>query len=202
MAKSSGSRSDPPTKHKPGFFTNGDENESSGSEDDSEDDEEDEEGHKRHKRSSKHAPTAMPANRAVGRYRDVVDIPKSKSRDPRFDVTSGSLDRNAIQSRYSFLNDYQSDELTSLKKALKDPKAKLSQDQREKLQRKVVSLESKIAASKAKAREEKVRREHRTKEREAVAQGKKPFYLKKSDVKQQALKEQEMPRIPPAEIVN
>jgi ribosomal RNA-processing protein 36 len=141
----------------------------------------------RYKRSSKHAPTAMPANRAVGRYREVVEVPKSKARDPRFDVTSGNLDRNAIQSRYSFLNNYQTDELTSLKKALKDPKAKLSADQREKLQRKMVSLESKVSASKAREREEKVRREHRKQEREAVAQGKKPFYLKKSDVKKQAL---------------
>ena len=170
------------------FFSNGNDDEEDESDDDDSESDGSEDGNTRgHKRSSKHAPTAMPANRAVGRYREVVDVPKIKSRDPRFDVTSGHLDRNTIQSRYSFLNDYQIDELTSLKKALKDPRAKLSQDQREKLQRKAVSLESKIAANKAKAREEKVRREHRTKEREAVAQGKKPFYLKKSDVKKQAL---------------
>jgi ribosomal RNA-processing protein 36 len=173
------------------FFTNGD-NHDDEDESDSGDSESQasEDGHNtntRHKRSSKHAPTAMPANRAVGRYREVVEVPKIKSRDPRFDVTSGVLDRNAIQNRYSFLNDYQSDELTSLKKALKDPKAKLNTDQREKLQRKVVSLESKMAANKAREREEKVKREHRKQEREAVAQGKQPFYLKNSDVKKQAL---------------
>jgi ribosomal RNA-processing protein 36 len=159
------------------------------SDDDSESTPSEEGGHRQKKRSSKHAPTAMPSNRAVGRYREVVEVPKIRSRDPRFDVTSGHLDRNSIQSRYSFLNDYQSNELTSLKKALKDPKAKLSEDQREKLKRKVISLESKLAANKAREREEKVRQEHRSKEREAVAQGKKPFYLKRSDVKKQALVE-------------
>lgn len=171
------------------FFSNdnNDDDSANNSEDDSDSDGPGEVGPKREKRSSKHAPTAMPANRAVGRYREVVDVPKIKPRDPRFDVTSGNLDRNAVQSRYSFLNDYQSSELTELKKALKNPKAKLSDEQRDKLQRKAVSIESKIAANKAKEREEKVRREHRTKEREAVAQGKKPFYLKRSDVKKQAL---------------
>jgi ribosomal RNA-processing protein 36 len=144
---------------------------------------------KKSKRSSKHAPTAIPANRAVSRYRDVVQITDVKSRDPRFDPTSGRLDRNAIKSRYSFLNDYQVDELASLKEALKKPKTGFTEDQRGKLQRQVVSMESKIAANKAREREEKVKREHKKKEKEAVTQGKKPFYLKKSEVKKQALVE-------------
>lgn len=144
-------------------------------------------GEKKKKRSSKHAPTAMPANRAVGRHREVVPIHKIKSRDPRFDVTSGKLDYNAVNARYSFIDGYQADELTSIRKALKDPKAKLTEQQRETLKRKAVSLESKIAAAKAKQREDKVRQEHRRNERQAVAEGKTPYYLKKSEVRKQAL---------------
>jgi ribosomal RNA-processing protein 36 len=175
------------------FFTNGNGVDDTASDSDGSDSGSDEEGEdgakKPYKRSSKHAPTALPANRAVGRHRDVVDVPKNRSRDPRFDVTSGQLDRNSLGTRYSFINDYQSSELTQLKKALKDPKARLNDEQRDKLQRKMISLESKLSHNKAREREEKVRQEHKKKEREAVAQGKNPFYLKKSDVKKQALTE-------------
>jgi ribosomal RNA-processing protein 36 len=180
------------------FFTNGNGVDDTASDSDGSDSGSDEEGDdgakKSYKRSSKHAPTALPANRAVGRHRDVVDVPKNRSRDPRFDVTSGQLDRNSLDTRYSFINDYQSSELTQLKKALKDPKARLNDEQRDKLQRKMISLESKLSHNKAREREEKVRQEHKKKEREAVAQGKNPFYLKKSDVKKSRQKDKVIQR--------
>jgi ribosomal RNA-processing protein 36 len=179
---------DDPSSKQDDFFNDGDTGSDSGADFSSDSDASSHDGAtKKHKRSSKHAPTALPANRAVPRHRDVVQVSKIKSRDPRFDPTSGHLDRNTIDTRYSFLNDYQATELTSLRKALKDPRAKLTDDQREKLQRKAISMESKIAANKAREREEKIRREHKQKERDAVAQGKKPFYLKKGEVRKQAL---------------
>jgi ribosomal RNA-processing protein 36 len=110
-----------------------------------------------------------------------------KSRDPRFDPLAGRLDQNTVAHRYSFLNDYQASEVTTLRKALKDRKTKLTEHERDTIQRKVISLESKIATNKAKEREDKVVREHRKKEKELVSQGKKPFYMKQSEVKKQAL---------------
>lgn len=139
------------------------------------------------KRSSKHAPTAMPANRAVSWHRKVVPIAADKSRDPRFDPLTGRLDEVAIAHRYSFLNDYQASEVTDLRKALKDKKSKLTDHERETLERKMISLNSKISANKAKERTDKVVREHRKKEKEMVAQGKQPFHLKQSEVRKQAL---------------
>ncbi|KAH0409113.1 hypothetical protein KCU90_g21220, partial [Aureobasidium melanogenum] len=55
------------------------------------------------------------------------------------------------------------------------------------LKRKLLSMESKKKARENKEREQEVIREHRKKEKEAIAQGKNPFYLKKSEQKKQAL---------------
>jgi ribosomal RNA-processing protein 36 len=88
---------------------------------------------------------------------------------------------------YSFLDDYQQDELNQLRAAAKkekDPQAK------EKLERAVMSMESRLKAQKRKDRERELLDEHRKKEKELVKQGKQPFYLKKSEQKKKLLLDQ------------
>jgi ribosomal RNA-processing protein 36 len=58
---------------------------------------------------------------------------------------------------------------------------------KEKLKRQLMSMESKKKARARKDDEEQLLAEHRRKEKDMVAQGKTPFYLKRSEQKKQLL---------------
>ena len=149
----------------------------------SEDEEDGEEGKKGR---SKHAPAEQSSRRPVSRKRTVIALPKSTARDPRFDPLAGRLNQDGIKKKYAFLAEYQKSELAELKSTLK-AKNQLSDAERESLKRKILSVESRQKAEDAKEAQKEVQRQHRKKEQELVKQGKKPFYLKKSEVKKQAL---------------
>ncbi|KAF1989195.1 DUF947-domain-containing protein, partial [Aulographum hederae CBS 113979] len=141
-------------------------------------------------RSSKHAPTAQPSNRQVTRRRNVIEAPKRQMRDPRFSgLTSGPLNEDALRKNYAFLDDYRATEVAELRSTLKDPKAKLTHNAREKLARQLKSMESRIETQKRKDQQQEVLKKYRKDESEQVAKGKKPFYLKKSEQKKLALVE-------------
>ena len=138
-------------------------------------------------RSSKHAPASQSSKRQVTRKRNVIDAPKRKSRDPRFEALHqdttpiGHMDR-----AYSFLTEYQKSDIKELKSALK---ATRDEDDREKLKRKIGSMENRIKSKEAKDREQEIIRSHRKAEREKLQSGKLPYYLKHKDVKERALGE-------------
>lgn len=149
--------------------------------------------HALQKRSSKHAPMEVTAKRAVTRKREVVSVPKVVARDPRFGAvgtTSHSrhpnpaMEEEATRRNYAFLDKYRDDELAELKKEVKktrDPAAK------ERLQRKVMSMQSHKQMMQRREAERAVVSEHKQKEKELVKQGKQPFYLKKSEQKKQVI---------------
>ena len=136
---------------------------------------------------SKHAPMAQSSRYEVTRKRQVIEVPKMKARDPRFDAMQ---QRNAhtgnVDKAYGFLAEYQADEIAQLKAALKTTKDPFQQDL---LKRKIGSMENRIKAKAAKEREQEVLRRHRKEERQKVESGKNPYYLKKSELKEQALVE-------------
>lgn len=139
------------------------------------------------KRSSKHAPQEQSSKRPVSRKREIIpeDGKRAPARDPRFDPLIGARsDDSKMAKNYAFLDEYRDSELAELKlqaKKAKDPSTK------EELKRQILSMESKKKARVKKVNEEKLLREHRQKEKEMVAQGKTPFYLKKSEQKKQLL---------------
>lgn len=93
-------------------------------------------------------------------------------------------DEARAKKAYAFLDEYRDAELADLKakaKKTKDPALK------EDLKRQILSIESRRKAQKKKEEQEALLREHRAKEKELVAQGKKPFYLKKAEQKKQLL---------------
>jgi len=99
----------------------------------------------------------------------------------------GQLEEIKARKAYSFLDDYQEDELKQLRAAAKkekDPQIK------EKLERAMMSMESRLKAQKRKDRERELLDEHRKQEKELVKQGKQPFYLKKSEQKKALLLDQ------------
>ena len=151
------------------------------------------------KRSSKHAPQEMSSKRPVSRIdRDrLATAPKPQARDPRFStLTAGSnpsskadgsrqkLDELKAERNYAFLEAYRDSEVATLRTALKRSK---SAAEREQLTRAVASMESRKAARQRRREEDEVVSAHRRREKELVRQGKKPFYLKRSEQKKRAL---------------
>ncbi len=138
-------------------------------------------------RTSKHAPVSKSSRFQVTRKRVVVDVPKRVARDPRFDAfNQNTSDPGNVLKAYSFLRDYQEDEIAELKAAVKQAK---TEDDRETLKRKLISMQNRIKTDDAKEREQNVLRQHRKEEKERVDQGKKPFFLKRKEVKDRALVE-------------
>ncbi|EOA88634.1 rRNA biogenesis protein rrp36 [Exserohilum turcicum] len=140
-----------------------------------------------HARSSKHAPAVQSSKRMVSRKRNVVEVKKPVFRDPRFDsVTGPRPDEHVVSERYSFLNDYRASEISELRNTIKKTK---NEDEKERLKKKLMSMESQQKARDYKDKLQEVAREHKKKEKELVKEGKKPFFLKKSEQKKIALVE-------------
>lgn len=130
-----------------------------------------------HARSSKHAPAVQSSKRMVSRKRQVVEVKKPVFRDPRFDSVSGPRpDEHVIDKRYSFLNDYRASEISELRSTIKKTK---NEEEKERLKKKLLSMESQQKARENKEKLKEVTREHKKKEKELVKEGKKPFFLKK-----------------------
>ena len=137
-------------------------------------------------RPSKHAPMELSSKKAVSRKRSVVPIHKIMRRDPRFEPAIGKVNDDQVKKNYAFLSGYRESEIAELKAGLrkaKDPIAK------ETLKRALTSMESKKRTERLNEQRQEVVRQHRREEKEKVRQGKTPFYLKNSEVKERALKE-------------
>lgn len=141
---------------------------------------------RKHTRLSKHAPTELSSKKAVSRKRSVVPVPKREARDPRFESVLGPINEQKIKSNYAFLDGYRDSELQSLKARIKTTR---SVDEKERLKREVLRMESRRKAQERKDAEQEVRRRHRKEEKAKVEAGKTPFYLKKAEVKKEALVE-------------
>ncbi|CAG8565405.1 14103_t:CDS:2 [Cetraspora pellucida] len=122
------------------------------------------------------------SKKPVGRFRQIVEIPSNirKRRDPRFDDLSGKFNDDLFEKSYSFLNEYKKSEMEEIKKRIskeKDP------EEKQKLQQLLNKLQSRAAHESNLNRKKQLKREQKKKERELIAQGKSPFYLKKSEEK-------------------
>jgi ribosomal RNA-processing protein 36 len=114
----------------------------------------------------------------------VVPVVKREYRDPRFESLSGPLDETKLQKAYSFLDEYREDEMKELKSAIKKTK---DESERERLKRALLSMESRKKAQERKRKEAEILDKHRKEEKELVKQGKKPFYLKKTEQRKRLL---------------
>ncbi|KAJ3027438.1 rRNA biogenesis protein rrp36 [Rhizophlyctis rosea] len=137
-------------------------------------------------RTDKNMPTEVTSKRPVGRFREVIEVPKRKVRDPRFDPMAGHLNPDLVARSYGFLKEYEQSEMEMLKKQIKQEK---NREEREKLEGILVRMTSRAQSRVIKDKRQQIMREHKKKEAEAVAKGKKPFYLKQSKIKELELKE-------------
>ncbi|KAJ2884744.1 rRNA biogenesis protein rrp36 [Coemansia aciculifera] len=133
-------------------------------------------------RDSKKKPAVMSSKRPVSRFRQVVDISKPQTRDPRFDSLSGHFNEDLYEKSYGFLDRQQEEEIESLKTQMQKIKSR-DPHEAQRIQTVVSSMQSQIAAKKQKKHSQDLKRKHRKLELEAVKQGKTPYFLKKSDLK-------------------
>ncbi|KAL1914375.1 uncharacterized protein VTP21DRAFT_8955 [Calcarisporiella thermophila] len=138
------------------------------------------------KRKHKNAPMEISIKRPVSRFREVVPIEATKRRDPRFDQLSGKLNQDLFEKSYSFIADYKQSELSQLKEKLKKTKNPL---EKERLLGELKRLESKEAALKREKHLKELKRARKKAEMKLISEGKKPYFLKKSDEKKLELVE-------------
>lgn len=150
-----------------------------------------EEGAGNRSRTSKHAPATQSSKHQVSRRRTVIAVPQRRFRDPRFDALAprntpggGGAGGHSSEQAYGFLREYQQAEVAELKEAARKTK---DADEREKLRRAAGRIENRLQARAAQERTREVVRRHRRAERERIAEGKTPFFLKKKEIRERAL---------------
>ncbi|MED6182049.1 hypothetical protein PIB30_025125 [Stylosanthes scabra] len=143
---------------------------------------------KKHKRANKNRPMEASSKKPVSTFREVIQAPKKVVRDPRFESLCGKLDSEGFRKRYNFL--YESDlpsEREALKKELKKCK---NPEKLHEIEERLSWIDKQLkSGNSAKRIDAEILAKHKKKEREAAKQGKRPFYLKKSEVRKQRLVE-------------
>lgn len=143
--------------------------------------------HQSFKRENKNRPREISSKKPVKFLRDVFNVKKQVRRDPRFDNLSGEYNDMIFQESYSFLDEIKKKEKMELKKQMK-------KETDEKKRTKIKVLISKIDNQE----KEKHKKEMREKNKKIMKQeiidklkeGKKPYFLKKSERKKLELIEQ------------
>mmetsp|Transcript_22496 Transcript_22496/g.29196 ORF Transcript_22496/g.29196 Transcript_22496/m.29196 type:complete len:356 (+) Transcript_22496:172-1239(+) len=138
------------------------------------------------KRANKNRPMEMSSKVPVSRYREVVNVgPQRKARDPRFEAVSGKFNYDLFRKTYDFLDGYQDAEIKELKASLKLELKKRGKDS--KRHKEIQSVLSRLQTERtARHRSDKVRKilsNKKKEELEKVSQGKKPFFMKRSEKK-------------------
>ncbi|XP_010278549.1 PREDICTED: ribosomal RNA processing protein 36 homolog [Nelumbo nucifera] len=136
-------------------------------------------------RANKNRPMEISSKKPVSRFREVIQAPKRVIRDPRFESLCGNLDTDGFKKRYGFLFETQlpaeRQELQKLIKKSKDPEVIVE------VKNHISWIDKQLKAGPSKRADAEILAEHKKKEREAAKHGKRPFYLKKSEIRKQML---------------
>lgn len=140
------------------------------------------------KRENKDRPQEVSSKRPVGRFREVIQVPHSQHRDPRFASGPGGGPASSDPSfrrRYAFVYDdvlpREREELVAKIKKEKNPKFKA------RLQAQLQRINTQIRDEDLRRRTQALEADWKTKEKAAVSGGKSPFFLKAADKKRLAL---------------
>ncbi|XP_016472878.1 uncharacterized protein LOC107794852 [Nicotiana tabacum] len=138
-------------------------------------------------RANKNRPVEMSSKKRVSRFREIIQVPKKVTRDPRFEPLCGQLNEEGFKKRYNFLYE---DDLPAEKEDLKKQMRK-SNDPEEvgELKNRITWIDKQLKSAGVKHTESEILSEHKKKEREAAKQGKQPYYLKKSEIRKRKLVE-------------
>lgn len=132
------------------------------------------------KRKKSKAPMEQSSKRRPPAVRHVTAEARPMRRDPRFDELSGALNMGLFKSSFSFLEQKVQADVATLEKAFKKAK---DPEERARLHAALQSMRDRMDTMQAKEELQKIKAEHRKAEAELARDGKKPFFLKKSDVR-------------------
>ncbi|XP_062461713.1 ribosomal RNA processing protein 36 homolog [Pezoporus occidentalis] len=128
----------------------------------------------------KKGPLEMSAKKPVPFLRQVVSVRKKVHRDPRFDDLSGEYKPEIFMKTYSFLDSIKKQEKEMIQKQLKKCR---NVEQKEKLQQLLNRMTQQEQAQKKQQKLRERELSWKRQQRELAKQGKKPFFLKKSEMK-------------------
>lgn len=138
-------------------------------------------------RANKNRPMEMSSKKPVGRLREVVQGPKKVVRDPRFESLCGNFEEGRFRKKYSFIFDEElpkeREKLQKMLKSSEDPKAVGE------IEKHLSWIDNQLRKVQDGKKHSSKLSEHKKKEKEAVKKGKRPFYLKKSELRKQELTE-------------
>ncbi|OAY79318.1 ribosomal RNA processing protein 36 homolog isoform X1 [Ananas comosus] len=136
-------------------------------------------------RANKKRPMEVSSKVPTKRFREVIQVPKKVVRDPRFESLCGTLDNEGFRKRYDFLFEVElpaeKQKLQKLIKKSKDPNVV------EELKNHISWIDKQLKSVPRKNVESEILSEHIKKEREAAKHGKRPYYLKKSEIRERKL---------------
>ncbi|XP_047327640.1 ribosomal RNA processing protein 36 homolog [Impatiens glandulifera] len=141
---------------------------------------------KKSSRANKNRPMEVSAKKPVSRHKEIIQAPKKVIRDPRFEMLCGNFEQEGFRKRYNFLyeNDFPAEKEELKKEMKKSNDPEVIADIKNRLS--WIDKQLKTTTT-AKQNDKEVLSEHKKKEREAAKQGKKPYYLKKSEIRKQSL---------------
>ncbi|KFQ43093.1 Ribosomal RNA processing protein 36, partial [Nestor notabilis] len=134
----------------------------------------------------KKGPLEMSAKKPVPFLRQVISVRKKVHRDPRFDDLSGEYKPEIFMKTYSFLDSIKKQEKEMIQKQLKKCR---NVEQKEKLQQLLNRMTQQEQAQKKQQKLRERELSWKRQQRELAKQGKKPFFLKKSEMKKLELAE-------------
>lgn len=122
----------------------------------------------------------MSARRPVSRARQVVETQELKARDPRFDVLSGSVNKDLFRKSYSFLAEQHQQELETMRKtaAAARKNRQLPQEEKDRIDEALRRMENREVTRKNKDLQEEAMRQWKKEEADKRKEGKKAFFLK------------------------
>lgn len=128
------------------------------------------------KRENKNRPREMSAKKPVSRYKELTQVKKVVSRDPRFDSLCGTFDEKAFRHSYAFINKLRENDLKTLQKELKEATdLKIIKKIKYLIQR----LENQLREERKKKEKEEKKWQEKKELLESVKQGEKPVFKKK-----------------------
>eukprot|EP00076_Gallus_gallus_P007127 XP_003640938.4 ribosomal RNA processing protein 36 homolog [Gallus gallus] len=135
---------------------------------------------------NKKGPVEMSAKKPMPFLRQVVPVTKKVHRDPRFDDLSGEYNPEIFMKTYSFLDTIKKQEKEMVQKQLKKCR---NVEQKEKLQQLLNRMTQQEQAQKKQQKRRERELTLKRQQRELAKQGKKPFFLKKSEKRKLELAE-------------
>ncbi|XP_060711491.1 ribosomal RNA processing protein 36 homolog [Hemiscyllium ocellatum] len=128
----------------------------------------------------------MSSKRPVPYLRKVLPVNRKLRRDPRFDDLSGEFKAEIYDKTYSFLTELRHEEKTAIRKKLKKVK---DPEQQEELRALLQRMTQQDEAQTRRQKQSEWLQEFRQEQRERVQQGKRPYFLKKSEQRKLELAE-------------